>query len=1000
MQSASSNRGAFRDAPPATRAGRYEPPPPLSTTSRDQRRSAEAKTPTNWAPNASEAPQNAAFRTRSAINKSSEQFRASRPAWQLPYENDSIRACCVRDGKVVAALGKRARLLVVDLKYSTREKLAVLDSAGSVERLFVDASGRHALVRCGLREWSYVNLRAADPLRVESLPDWANLRVECLAFPGDTREDGTGRMLLATAGGDLYEASVDSAGKQRHLKLLYSLGRDVAVTSVHVYQLGNLGAIRGAEGGVADASAPQPKLLVLVMTQSPTRLYYFCGYATLAQVFRAYREELASLAFQDLPAMQMQERQAEFSPHSDPFHQPRLVFSKSDTVDITVLSPGYLFHGTFIFQEPEVWSAAGPQMRAAHPTVLLESAIDAEAMESVRSPVLSFVCSAGHYLVLSTTGLVPVNRILSSERLAAVPVDDVVPGAVALVEDPASSNYYIVGPRHVCQLIIEDEDRFTWLMYLKKALAEDKPSLFEEALRQCRGEDQARQVHSSHADFLYAQGDLGGAARFWAAASSPFENVYTKLSDADPSGLSVLVYIREALDALDKANRVQAAMLGFLGLELHLSILAACPAAAPNAASDGDLPDRAQMVEQTRKFLSSYSHYLHKPLVFGLLESHGEMEIFEYYALLMDEYERLLPWYLSEGRYLDALQCLSASDAPNADLLYAAAPELVLHHPRETFDLVRNFPNPNPVFLIPSLSYLLNPQGKRLRRDAITRALLANKHRRVRTREIGSKQSPVGASLDALEIDSASPSAVEIGTDKDNLDMAIEFLEVLCGKDGRPSEAGKGSQVVVNPAVLSFLLYLLAKFKPDQDLIRVLLPAESESGPEMEPMPDANVDLGFALRVCSVFKRHAACVYIYGALGLYEEAVRLALQVGHLPAKSFARLPSESFRRKQLWRMIVRDFASEQDDIERALKAAEESDLLGVEDVLPLLGDTTSIATLRDHLHKALSEYGQNMNELKEQIVEAEAMTEELSRKTDQARDQRLQISQVRLLPP
>ena len=41
-------------------------------------------------------------------------------------------------------------------------------------------------------------------------------------------------------------------------------------------------------------------------------------------------------------------------------------------------------------------------------------------------------------------------------------------------------------------------------------------------------------------------------------------------------------------------------------------------------------------------------------------------------------------------------------------------------------------------------------------------------------------------------------------------------------------------------------------------------------------------DVEYALRICSEHKITRACVFIYSAMGLYQEAVRLALQVSRM----------------------------------------------------------------------------------------------------------------------
>lgn len=41
-------------------------------------------------------------------------------------------------------------------------------------------------------------------------------------------------------------------------------------------------------------------------------------------------------------------------------------------------------------------------------------------------------------------------------------------------------------------------------------------------------------------------------------------------------------------------------------------------------------------------------------------------------------------------------------------------------------------------------------------------------------------------------------------------------------------------------------------------------------------------DLKYALRLCSEHDKHRACVHIYSTMGLYEEAVDLALKVQYV----------------------------------------------------------------------------------------------------------------------
>ncbi len=64
-------------------------------------------------------------------------------------------------------------------------------------------------------------------------------------------------------------------------------------------------------------------------------------------------------------------------------------------------------------------------------------------------------------------------------------------------------------------------------------------------------------------------------------------------------------------------------------------------------------------------------------------------------------------------------------------------------------------------------------------------------------------------------------------------------------------------------------------------------------------------DLKYGLRLCAEYKHKKACVHIYSTMGLYEEAVDLALQVDVDLAKQNADKPEDDEElRKKLWLRI------------------------------------------------------------------------------------------------
>jgi hypothetical protein len=92
------------------------------------------------------------------------------------------------------------------------------------------------------------------------------------------------------------------------------------------------------------------------------------------------------------------------------------------------------------------------------------------------------------------------------------------------------------------------------------------------------------------------------------------------------------------------------------------------------------------------------------------------------------------------------------------------------------------------------------------------------------------------------------------------------------------------------------------------------------------------VDLKYALRLCTKYDKTQACVLIYSALSLFEEAVDLALRVDIGLAKETADKPADDDElRKKLWLRIARHVVEKERDIQTAMSFLNSCDLLKIE---------------------------------------------------------------------
>ena len=196
-----------------------------------------------------------------------------------------------------------------------------------------------------------------------------------------------------------------------------------------------------------------------------------------------------------------------------------------------------------------------------------------------------------------------------------------------------------------------------------------------------------------------------------------------------------------------------------------------------------------------------------------------------------------------------------------------------------------------------------------------------------------------------------------------------------------------------DPAVHNYLLSLYAKGDDDTALLRFLRSqcggAGGSSGAGLGSSGGAGggggcggdddkdaaavLDLKYALRVCSRAGMDRACVQIYSAMGLYDEAVTRALAKGDVAlAKLNADHPDDEATRKRLWkriaRHVIRGLASQDRVDEAAIAVMDESSVLTIEDVLPYCPAFSSVGAFKEQICDALHAYTEQVQELEDEM--------------------------------
>eukprot|EP00899_Mesostigma_viride_P019823 jgi/Mesvir1/27842/Mv07518-RA.1 len=530
-------------------------------------------------------------------------------------------------------------------------------------------------------------------------------------------------------------------------------------------------------------------------------------------------------------------------------------------------------------------------------------------------------------------------------------------GMRAVVRDPSSGVVYVCGQQSLYELVVRDEERDVWKDYLDKGE-------YALALEHCRTLAQKDRVHFVRAEEAFRQGDYCTAAALYAktTTTSTFEEMALKfvaVSDRD----ALLSFLLHKLDHLGRGDRTQVTMVATWATELYLDKLNYLAALAPLGMDASSLPTRRQglatthtaCLEEFLAFLSDYKDALHEPTTVRLLGSYGQRAALLHFAKLKDDYKTLIGHHIEMG---DAASALGLMRHPKVPLehLYANAPALMAMAPRETIDTCVGLYNSGASHPSGSLQHRrLLPAFVRYgseggAADASSKGAEGPRSQKI----LGHQSSAYGTGNDG------SSSGMGVGAPYSNEAANTRFLpggaaSSLPGSDGPGGGAaeaqGGGARVVKaedvatcrneairfletvirkpghsradDPAIYNVLLSLYAKQDDERRLLNFLSSATSYSDSDDASgasysgtgaggggggHPRVLYDPKLALRLCLKEGRMAACVAIYSALGMHEEAVSLALQFDLELAKAEAGKPvGDDELRKRLWLRVARE---------------------------------------------------------------------------------------------
>jgi hypothetical protein len=869
------------------------------------------------------------------------------------------------------------KLIRLDLRDTS--DLRDVDVGPLVRKMFLDPTGNHLIIST-VEDTQYLNRSWNHPKPLKTLK---NVTVTSVGWDlANTDANNTGNILFGTANGQIYEMSIEASSAttmlrslERGVKMLYTFP-DADASKAAGSASGPIPAGPHVIDGLGWFKVPGTRTTThCVFASSASRIWQFVGGATFEGVFAAYANVPPYGVYHTLPnegagtkTVEMHfyhkylEQQtlwpkslawflapspsAVLAPQSgasvpySTFHEGAWManFSFADVASgkLEQFIPGGL--GT---QNPSGASSSTSTPHAigdVHQINVIDSFKHVPLSDKPDDAVsTSMVLTEFHYIVLYHNGLIQFISRLTNELVFECKCNVGRSTMRGLAHDPRTNITFAYTENQLFEVHIDQESRNVWRMYLRNGQ-------YDLAEQYAREDWQRDAIWTAAANHYFAQKLYKIAAEIYAKTMRSFEEVALKFmhENATPA---LMVYLKEKLRIGHFQSEMQPTVLCTWLTELYLSKLNDIEAQqqllqgtayAQGASYSGKGPSLQALKDQFdsiqeefKAFLHQYEATLNRPTIMGLITSYGRVEEMLEYARVVKAFDVIVAWHIQQHDWSLALQELRQRRLTS--LLYKHCPALMQHAPDATVNTLIEFASLDldPREVLPSL----------LRYQAL--------------RKLAMSKPAATQPVKPLALAQRASDLQHLARGENH---AIRFLEYVIHHQGNKDSA-----------VHNLLIALYAEEEPEggeEKLLRFVV------------SPMACIDLEYALGLCEKHGKLKAQVAIYSKMGLYQEAVALALKGNFFDlARATADDVEDEELRKSLWlelaEHVIKKDASH--DIAKVMQFIQKSGILKIEDVLPIFPPFVVINDFKDEICRSLKEYNSHINDLVLEIEDSTA---------------------------
>ncbi|KAM9294249.1 vacuolar protein sorting-associated protein 18 homolog [Gastrophryne carolinensis] len=556
-----------------------------------------------------------------------------------PPEN--INSLVVCSNQLCMSLGKDA-ILRIDLVKADQPNQADLGRKDDykVHKMFLDHTGSHLLIALNTSECLYLN---RNTQKARPLSRWKGHLIESIGwnkFLGT--EASTGPILVGTAQGQIFEAEISASegslfgtNPDQYFRYLHTLEEENGPAPVCCLEIN-----RGYENRFC------------VITTTRKRLFQFA--AKIAE--GSEQQGFASLFSQpadDLPSIQEFPGNLGFSEIA--FYTPKL---RTFPTSFAWMMGNGVLYGNLDFSRPD--------------SVLTDVQVW-EYPSSADKP-MSIVITQFHFLLLLPDRIKAICTLNGQVVFEDVFTEKFGP-LKRMVKDPIVGQIWIHTERAVYRYHVEREQRDVWKMYmnickfdLAKEFCKDRPECMDMVL-------------AKEAEHCFQNKKYKESAKCYALTQNYFEEIALKFIEAKQEE-ALMEFLLKKLAHLKPSEKIQVTLLTTWLTELYLNRLGVL---------QSDTSKRSVYLktrDEFRSFLSSPRNkdclFNNRTAIHDLLASHGDTENMVYFAVLMQDYERVVAHHCQHDDYEEALNVLTKHR--DEKLFYKFSPVLMQNIPKKVVD--------------------------------------------------------------------------------------------------------------------------------------------------------------------------------------------------------------------------------------------------------------------------------------------------------------------------